>query len=115
MPYSFEDPLKENINDKNFLFKNRNQENKKIIFANNFKYMKGKILIFYINIIILMDLYFQINSSYIIQLTIPGPGISKVFYENPGNSLYYCPLFQLFHKKFLLIILNKKIKLPNII
>ena len=91
MSYSFERPLKENIDDKNVLFKNRKQDYKKIIFANNFKYMKGKILIFYINIIILIILYFRINSSYIIQLTIPGPGISKVFYENPGDSLYYCP------------------------
>ena len=89
--YLIKKPLKEIIDDTNALFKNKEKENKKYIFTNHFKSMKRKILLFYINAIILIILNIQINSSFIIQLTIPGPGISKVFYENPGNSLYYCP------------------------
>ena len=50
--------------------------------------MKGNILYYYMIIIILLFIIYSVSSSYI-ELTIPGPGPSKIFYENKDNS--YCP------------------------
>ena len=51
-PYSNEASIIEVIKDKCEIYTNKNIENKKFIFTNNFKNVKGKILLYYMNIII---------------------------------------------------------------
>ena len=90
-PYSNKETLIEVINSKNKRYINKKHENKEYIFLNNFKHEKGKILLYYINIIILMILNLSINSFPYILLTIPGPGKSSVFFEDVGgNYLEFC-------------------------
>ena len=72
------------INEKNNINTNKRNKNDKYIFANNLRYAKGKILLYDMNIIILLLLSWPMNSSYI-ELTIRGPGISRVFFNNTGD------------------------------
>ena len=83
--YSNKETLKVINNCKNDLFTIRKDKIKKYIFANNFKYVKGKILLYYINIMIIMILNLPIKTTYYMELKIPGPRTSKVFYENKGS------------------------------
>ena len=79
------------MNWKNDIYINKNYKNKKDIFTNHFKYVKGKKLYYYMNIIILIIIIYSMNSSYI-ELTIPGPGISRIFFENTGKIYNrWCP------------------------
>ena len=67
-------------------------KNKKLIFINNFKYAKGIVFLFYMKIIIIISiLNLSINSPpYFIELTISGPGKSRVFFESTISN-EYCP------------------------
>ena len=84
--YSNKETLNEIKDEKNYLFVNKRDKNTKYIFTNCFKYMKGKILYHYMIMIILIIIIYSMNSSSsYIELTIPGPGMSKIFYEK-GNK-----------------------------
>ena len=91
--YSNKETLIEVIKGKNGIYTNKKHRNKKFIFTNNFKYVNGKILLYYMNIIIILMIFnLSINSLPYIELTIPGPRISRVFYKNEGNVYNeYCP------------------------
>ena len=92
-PYTNKKTLIEVTYGKNKKNTNKKHPNKKFHFSNYFKYGKGKILLYYINIIILMILNLPIKTISYIELTITGPGISSLFYENPqgDNRNTYCP------------------------
>ena len=86
--YLNEEILIEIINSKNDIYRDKNNKNKKYKFTKRVNYMKGNILYYYMNIIILLFIIYSVSSSYI-ELTIPGPGSSKIFYENKDNP--NCP------------------------
>ena len=64
---------------------NKNRKNKISISINNSKCEKNKNNLFYINFIIIIQLLLKINNSSKIELTISGPGISKIFSDEGSN------------------------------
>ena len=82
-PYSSKEALMEINNGKNDSYIKKKDKIKRYMIANNFRFMKGKILLLhYIKELILLILNMQINSSSYIELIVTGPGTSSVFFEN---------------------------------
>jgi len=65
---------------------NKKRKNKISISINNSKCEKNKNNLFYINFIIMIQILLKINNSSKIELTISGPGISKIFYDKGLTS-----------------------------